>query len=258
MSSDANPITHYYRQVEQLDLMNDKNSTLIKCLSIILQCRRMRELNMTVRNSKDISKEDQQPASRLSKLSRLTQIVFRGSILSDLDHFLLILNAASNLFRLDMPIDYLLQLMEDQQITDLLRQRIMSLSILGTDTPRSTINLKEEHIPTIASVFSRLCDLYVDITHPPLNTQICSEENLSLQSYEQNSEVISPLSSQSMILCLLKEFKEYKLIGLCIDGNFDERLKTNAEQWLRIHTNLCEQQFEAIFNNELNRLLTWM
>lgn len=168
---------------------------------------------------------------------------------------------------MDLPFDYLLKLIEDQQTCHLLGQRITSLSICENETRPSLVTLNEEHIPIIASVFFRIRDLYVNLTHLPRSTTIVSNENipedsmvqnLSVQTNQQKYEVVSPLSSESMLLCLLTKFKKHRLIGLCIDGQFLEEIKTNTEQWLRDNTILREQQFEAVFIIELNRILIYM
>jgi hypothetical protein len=61
-----------------------------------------------------------------------------------------------------------------------------------------------------------------------------------------------------MLLCIFKKFKEHRLIALCIDGLFVEKIKTDPEQWLQTNTILSEQQFKAAFHSDLNRLLIWM
>jgi len=186
---------------------------------------------------------------------------------SDLNYFSFIFNAAPNLFRLDLSFGHLLRLIEDQQICHILGQRITSLSIDKNESNSSLVNFNEEHVPIIASVFSRLRDMYVDITHLTCSTTIVSSkdslegsflQSLFGQSCQQKDEVILPLSSESMLLCLLTTFKEHKFISLCVDGLFLEKIKTDTEQWLQTNTILCEQQFKAVFNIELNRLLIWM
>jgi hypothetical protein len=202
----------------------------------------------------------------IPKLSRLIQIYLYGSIPSDLNHFSSILNAAPNLCRLDLPFGNLMRLIEDQQICHILGQRITSLCIFGNESNSSLPTLKEEHIPIIAAAFSGVRDIYVNVIHLPCSTTIISNEdilegsflNLSVQSCEQKNEIISPFSSESMLLCILTKFKEHRLIALCIDGLFVEKIKTDPEQWLRTNTILSEQQFEAAFHSDLNRLLIWM
>ena len=83
-------------------------------------------------------------------------------------------------------------------------------------------------------------------------------ENVLVPSNQENNEVIAPLSSESMLLCLLETFKEHQLIALCVDGQFVEKIKTDPEQWLRANTLLAEQPFLAVFDHELNRLMIWM
>ncbi len=206
--------------------------------------------------------------SCIPKLSRVTEICFQGSIPSDLNYFSIILNAAPNLFDLDLPFDHLLKLIEEPQICSILNQQITALCIEENEANSSLEKLNEKHMPMIASALSRVRDLYANIMHlPSSTTKISTSEDilqdsflqdLLTQSNQREDEVILPLSSESMLLCLLTTFKERKLTALCIDGHFLEKLKTDTEQWLRANTNLGEQQFLAAFNGQLNRLLIWM
>ncbi len=212
--------------------------------------------------------EEQSPLSRIPTLSRVIQIWFHGSIPSDLSYFSIILNALPNLFRLDLSMSYLSKLIEEPQICSILNQRITALCIFENEANSSLEKLNEKHMPMIASALSRVRDLYANIMHlPSSTTKISTSEDilqdsflqeLLTQSDQREDEVILPLSSESMLLCLLKTFKERKLTALCIDGHFLEKLKTDTEQWLRANTNLGEQQFLAAFNGQLNRLLIWM
>jgi len=156
---------------------------------------------------------------------------------------------------LDLPFDYLLKLLEDQQICHFLGQRITSLSIKKNDTKPSLITLKKGHIPIIASVFCGVRDLFVDLEHLSHDATIVSKENI-LQ--DPVVGVVPPFSSESVLLCLLEQFRKHKLIGLSIDGQFLEEIKTNTEKWLRDNTMLCQQKFKAVFSSEWNRLLIWM
>ncbi|CAF4460758.1 unnamed protein product, partial [Rotaria sp. Silwood2] len=158
MSCQMNNITGYDSSVEQLNVTIDKSFTLLKSLGIISQCHQVREMTFYVRDTGDTVKEEQCPISYVPKLSRLIQISFHGSISSDLNHFSFLLNVAPNIFRLDLPFDYLWQFIENQQIRHLLGQRITSLSILENVTKPSLVTLNEEHISIIASTFFRLCD----------------------------------------------------------------------------------------------------
>jgi hypothetical protein len=168
---------------------------------------------------------------------------------------------------LDLPFGHLLRLIEDQQICHLLGQRITSLYILKNESNSSLVTLNEEHIPIIASALFRVHDMYVNVKHLPCSTTLLSNEdiledsflqNLSGQLYQEKDEDVLPCSSESMLLCLLTKFKEHRLISLCINGEFFEKIKTDTEQWLRANTILCEQQFKAVFNIELNQLIIWM
>jgi len=176
-------------------------------------------------------------------------------------------NAAPNLFRLDLSFNCLWKLLEDEQTHHLLGQRITSLNIYKNETETSEITVNEEHIPIIASVFSRVRDLYLDVTHLAGSTTMVSNgnplkdavlENLPIESCHQKHELVSPLSSESMLLCLLTQFKQHRLVALYIDGQFLEEIKINTEQWLRDNTVLCEQQFKAVFSSDWNRILIWM
>ncbi|CAF1140141.1 unnamed protein product [Rotaria sp. Silwood1] len=267
MSCQTNTMTGYDSSVEQLDVTIDKSFTLTKSLGMISQCRQVREMTFYVRNTDDAVTAEQCPIPHVPKLSRLIQIAFHGPISSDLNHFSVLLNAASNVFRLDLPFDYLWQFIENQQIRHLLGPRITSLSILENLTKPSSVTLNEEHIPIIASTFFRLRDLYVNLAHLSPSTKKISNDNISNESTvqsalvqfdEQKHEVVLSCSSESMVACLLTEFKEHKLVGLCITGQFFEKLNTDANLWLKHNTVLCEQQFEAIFNKVLHRLLIWM
>jgi hypothetical protein len=216
--------------------------------------------------------EKQPSVSSIPKLSRVIQIWFHGLIPSDLHYFSIILNALPNLFRLDLSIDYLLRLIEEPQICSILDQRITSLCIFEHGVNASPEKLNEKHLPIIASALSRICDLYVNIMHLPSskNKISTSSEDIfagsflqdlfaqSSQPQDDEDEVIWPLSTESMLLYLLTTFKEHKLISLCVDGHFLEKIETDTEQWLQANTNLGEQKFKAAFNSELNRLLIWM
>ncbi|CAF3382617.1 unnamed protein product [Rotaria sp. Silwood2] len=214
-----------------------------------------------------LNEQQQFPVPRLPKLPRLVQIFLYQSIPSDLHLFSFILNAAPNLFRLDLPFDCLWKLLEDQQTHNLFGQRITSLNIYKNATETSMTTVNEEHIPIIASVFPRVRDFYVDVTHLASSTTMNSNENTlehtavensSVESIQQKHEVVSTLSSESMLLFLFKQFKQHKLTGLYIDGHFLEEIKTNTEQWLRNNSVLCEQQFKAVYSSEWSRILIWM
>jgi hypothetical protein len=188
--------------------------------------------------------EEQKPPPCLPKLSRLNHIQFSASLTIDVDHLSFIFIAAPNLLRLDLPSDCLIRLLENQQMCHLLQQRIMSLAILNA-TESSQVTFNEEHILLIASNLTRLRDLYVDLKHLPASTATTSNE-------------IMPLSMESIVICLLSKFKEHKFISLCVDIHPSDKIKTDAKQWLQENTILCEQQFDAKFDGELNRLFIWM
>jgi hypothetical protein len=152
-----------------------------------------------------------------------------------------------------------MQLLENEQMCHLLRQRIAALVILKANQS-SQITFSEEHIPIIASTFTRLRNLYIDLTHLPTNIPIVSGEDVSIESAIQNIPFKScqQNSMDSMILSLLTGFKEHKLIDVCVDGQPSEKMKTDVKQWLQDNTILCRRPFEAVFNRVLNRLLVWM
>jgi hypothetical protein len=56
ISCHTNGATGYERQVEQLDLEVNKNFTFSKSLTVISQCRRVREITIHVRNYDDAVK----------------------------------------------------------------------------------------------------------------------------------------------------------------------------------------------------------
>ncbi|CAF4370673.1 unnamed protein product [Rotaria sp. Silwood2] len=269
MSCLTNTVAVYNRNVEQVDIWVDKKFALTRSLSAISQCRRARLITIYVAGEDTTMKDEQQqfPVPRLPKLPRLVQIFLYQSIPSDLHLFSFILNAAPNLFRLDLPFDCLWKLLEDQQTHNLFGQRITSLNIYKNATETSMTTVNEEHIPIIASVFPRVRDFYVDVTHLASSTTMNSNENTlehtavensSVESIQQKHEVVSTLSSESMLLFLFKQFKQHKLTGLYIDGHFLEEIKTNTEQWLRNNSVLCEQQFKAVYSSEWSRILIWM
>jgi hypothetical protein len=162
----------------------------------------------------------------------------------DVDHLLSILIVAPNLYQLDLPSDCLIHLLENQQVCRTLGQQIMSLNIYKA-TNSSQLNLTEQHILLIASIFTSVRDLYVDLKHLSSNETIISNETTSL-------------SVESMLLCLLSKFKEHKLISLCVDIAPFEKIQADAKQWLQDNTILGEQKFDASFNVNLKRLIIWM
>ncbi len=198
-------------------------------------------------------------------LQQSMQIWFHGLIPSDLSYFSIILNALPNLFRLDLSMAYLSKLIKEPQICSLLNQRITSLCIFENEPNSSFEKLDEKHLPMIASALSRVRDLYTNIMHLSSSTTSISisedsfqQDLLAESSQEEVGTIISPLSSESMLLCILTTFNEHKLTGLCIDGHFIDAIETDTEQWLRANTNLGKQSFQAAYRKELNRLLIWM
>jgi hypothetical protein len=168
---------------------------------------------------------------------------------------------------LDLSFNHLLKIIENPEICHVLGQHITSVCIFGNEYNSSLLTVKEEHIPIIASTFPRVNDIYINIMHLPCSTAIQSNEDILQGSFLQTlfigsneyiDEIILPLSSESMLLCILNNFKEHNLIALCIDGSFVEMIQTDPEQWLRSNTILSKQRFKAFFHSELNRLLIWM
>jgi hypothetical protein len=160
---------------------------------------------------------------------------------------------------LDLPFDFLMLLLENEQIYHLLRQRITALVILNANQS-SQITFGEEHIPIIASTFTRLRELFVDLTHLSPSIEITSEEDVPREPIIENFPLKScqQSSMDSMIMCLFTGFKDHKLIDVSVDGEPSEKMKADAKQWLQENTILCRQPFEAVFNRVLNRLLVWM
>jgi hypothetical protein len=167
----------------------------------------------------------------------LKHLILGDSVPSDLDHFSLILVAASNLIRLDLNFDCLLPLLDNEQTTYLLQQRIRALAINKISSSSATA-IGEHHIPRIASTFPRLRHMFVDLNH------------------------LLP-SIDSMILCILMEFKK-SLVSLGADGQPSDEMKTDARKWLEENNNKSNMnivhptEFDAYFNVQSNRLLIWM
>ena len=222
----------YDRSVEQVDLRLEKNAACGKSLAILSQCRRVRELIIGLQ---DKSEEKQTTISSLPRLSRLIQIWLYGLIPSDLSFFTMILKSAPNLFRLDLSYEHLSRVLENEQICQILSQRITSLAIFENDPNSSTITLKEEHLPRIASFFPKVQDIYVNLAH-----------------------LIGKNSSDSVLICLLKSFEHHRMIGLCVDAEFCEQMTKDTERWLREKTVLSQRSFYAEYCNKLNRLLVWL
>ncbi len=208
--------------------------------------------------------EEQSSPSRIPTLSRVIQICFHGLIPSDLSYFSIILNALPNLFRLDLSMAYLSKLIKEPQICSLLNQRITSLCIFENEPNSSFEKLNEKHLPMIASALSRVRDLQTDIMHLSSSATRISisedsfQQDLLTESGQEEVGTILPLSSESMLLCILTTFNEHKLTALCIDGHFINEVETDTEQWLRMNTNLGKQPFQAAYHKEVNRLLIWM
>ncbi|CAF0960181.1 unnamed protein product [Rotaria sordida] len=211
--------------------------------------------------------KEQRPLPHIPRLSRLHRVSFYGSMPSDLNNSSFLFNAAPNLVRLDLPFEFLWRLIENQQIHHVLGHQITSLFIHENTTSQSSITFSEKHVPTIASTFFRVDVLSVTLTHlrhspiAVLNDNIVensTEPNLPIDEDQQTNEVVSPDSIESMVICLLQEFKEHRLIGFGIRGNFCKKLQTDAKQWLQQNTILSDQRFEAVFNKQIDQLLIWM
>ncbi|CAF1222789.1 unnamed protein product [Rotaria sp. Silwood1] len=267
ISCGTNYLNGYYSSVQRLMLQIDRNFTFTKALEIISQCHQVKKVIITITDIGEVSKEEQRPLPHIPKLSRLHTVSIHGPIPSDLSNFLFLFNVAPNLVRLDLPFEFLWQLIENQQIRHILGQHITSLFIHQNATSQSSIIFNEKHVPIIASTFFRVDVLSINLTHLPNSSIAISNDNIMEDSTEPNeridecqqtNEVVSPDSIESMIICLLREFKEHKLIGLGISGNFCEKLKTDAKQWLQQNTILSDQRFEAVFNKQLHQLLIWI
>jgi hypothetical protein len=168
---------------------------------------------------------------------RLRHLSLGGVTPSDLDNLSLILNTASNLIRLDLNFDSLLPLLDNEEASRFLQQRITALSINKVSSSTSAA-INEQHIPRIASTFPRLRHMFVDLTH------------------------LLP-SIDSMILCILSEFKK-RLVSLGADGPPSDEMKADARKWLeennnKSNTNIVHPtEFDAYFNAQSSRLLVWM
>lgn len=172
-----------------------------------------------------------------------------------MNYYSIILRAVPNLFRLDLSFACLLKLIEDPSICSILGERILSLCIGDEGSANSSASrITEEQIPIIASVFPRVGDIYMDITHLTNSSNEISSDDHAVEE----GEIIAPLSSESFLLYLLKTFQSHSLLALCVDGKFSEQFKTDAEQWLRTNSILAGQRFAAVFDKELERLLIWM
>jgi hypothetical protein len=145
---------------------------------------------------------------------------FDGPIQSDDDHLSFIFNAALKLFRLNLPFYFLMRLLENEQMCYLLRQCITVLGILN-ENQSSQITFSEEHIPIIASTFTRLCELFIDLTHLPPNMRIALGEDVSRKLAIQNFffKLSQQNSMDSMILSLLTGFKSINSFNFVSLGN---------------------------------------
>ncbi|CAF0881126.1 unnamed protein product [Rotaria sordida] len=267
ISCETDNLNDYYSSVQRLKLQIDTNFTLTKALGIISQYHQVKRITITIADTSEVSKEEQRPLPHIPRLSRLHRVSFYGSMPSDLKNSSILFNAAPNLVRLDLPFEFLWQLIENQQIHHVLGHQITSLFIHENTTSQSSITFSEKHVPTIASTFFRVDVLSVTLTHlrhSPIavpNDNIVensTEPNLPIDEDQQTNEVVSPDSIESMVICLLQEFKEHRLIGLGIRGNFCKKLQTDAKQWLQQNTILSDQRFEAVFNKQIDQLLIWM
>ena len=183
----------------------------------------------------------------MKDMPHVIHIYFLGKVLPTVNYCSIILHALPNLFRLDLSFACLLRLFEDPSICSLLSQRILSLCIAGNETNSTVRRLSEVDLPMIASVFSRVNGIYFDINHL-----------ISSPSKMSSEDTVLPLSSESFLLCALKTFQAHSLLGLCIDGHFNEDIQTDTEQWLRKNSILAEQRSAASFDRILNRLFIWM
>lgn len=169
-------------------------------------------------------------------MARLKHLQLYGSVPSDFHHLSLIFNAASNLIRLDLNFDSLLLLLDNEEASRFVQQRIQALCINRASSSSTTL-INEQYIPRIASIFARLRHMFVDLSH------------------------ILP-TIDSIILYILIEFKN-RLVSFCADGPPSEEMKTNARKWLEDNNNknnmniVHPTDFDAYFNVSSNRLLVW-
>ena len=256
----------YEKRVGKVWLYIKKSFSLSTSLVVLSQCRRVRKIvlflmddtntlegmSINICEEENLSKVlclgEKLSITQIKPLPHVVQIHLNGTVLSTTNYYSIILHALPNLFRLDLSFACLLRLFEDPSICSLLSQRILSLCIVENDVSSTASNISEEHLPLIASVFSRVGDIYFGINHLVSSSSKMSSEE----------EIISPSSCESFLLCLLKTFQKHSLFALCIDGKFNDEIKTNAEQWLRTNSILAGQRFAAVFDKELDRLLIWM
>jgi hypothetical protein len=166
-------------------------------------------------------------------MPRLRRLTLVGYPPKDLHHMSTILQAAPNLFRLDLNYNTLLLLLDDKDICLLLQQRITALTI---NNMSSSSNSAKKHITRIASIFLHLRHLYID-----------------MRSLD--------MTIDSIVLCYFDEFYKHDIpfISLCTDGKPSNEMKNDAEKWLINHRNhLQDKPFAAFFNEKAGRLLIWM
>ncbi|CAF1016118.1 unnamed protein product [Adineta steineri] len=229
-----------YKNVQRLHV--DCDFTLAEAFPILSYCQRIKhsmiwlhEVDVNNPNNYNSVQDHTQENKNdiLPKMPRLRRLTLVGFPPKDLYHMSTILDAAPNLFRLDLNYNTLLLLLNNESICLLLQQRITALTI--NNMPSCPSNAKE-NITRIAMTFLHLRHLYIDMRS--LDTTI-----------------------DLMVLCYFDEFLKQNapLISFCADGKPSNEMKDNAEKWLIYHRNYFEgKQFAAYFNEKGSRLLIWM
>lgn len=146
----------------------------------------------------------------------------------------LILQNAPNLSELFISFDNLLPIFDDHETCQLLGHRIIHLLILRTASTAPN-QLKEEYVPNLVTVFTRVRHLQIDVTHGP--------------------------SIESIVLSVVNAYKNRsQLISLVIEGqSSSDELKSDARQWLINNSYLTiDGKFDALFKQQTNRFLLWM
>ncbi|UJR14169.1 hypothetical protein I4U23_001164 [Adineta vaga] len=205
--------------------------TLAEALLIIKHCRRIHEIDIQYDKNEQLVSVPQQ-LSLLPNLYHLKRIWLLHPS-REYQSFKLILSVAPKLSELFIAFDNLLPVFDDQDVCNLLGQRIVHLLILRPveSTPTS---ITEEYIPKLAIIFKHLRHLQIDVTNGP--------------------------SIDSIVLAVMNVYKDKsQLISLVVEGQSScQELKSNTRQWLIDHSYLLfDDQFDAEFREQTNRFLFW-
>jgi hypothetical protein len=129
-----------------------------------------------------------------------------------------ILSVAPNLCIILVDMKFLLQLIDINDCTSLLENRIKRLSIDISDET----DVNNTNIQRLSTIFTRVRHLII-------------------------KSKITNMSIENLLLLFLDYFKNHQLVSLIIRGLTTESLRTNPSQWLIDHTYLKEfiNQFTA-------------